>query len=167
MSRDGTLTARREHDTGREALYAAELAAFDGTVYEAVVPFAELVELAARVTAAPWWPAGHIEVVHARSDAGSSSTRQRGDARPVVRVASGQATPATVLHELAHVLAGITAGHGPRYRRAYLDLVGFCWGHTAASWLRNEFDGSWLAVGERDWPQPPVAAEPVAGPIAL
>lgn len=167
MSRDGIVTARREQDAGREALYAAELAAFDGTSYEAWAPFAELVALAAQITEASWWPVGHVEVVPARADAESSSTRQHGNARPVVRVAAGQATPATVVHELAHVLAGVTAGHGPRYRRAYLDLVGFCWGHTAASWLRSELDASRLAVGERDWPAPPVAPSGVPGPIAL
>lgn len=159
--------AQRRADAGREALYAAELAAFDGTSYEAVVPLAELVELAQRVTRAAWWPAGEVPVVAARSDASSSTTRQRGGARPVVRIAAGQATPATVLHELAHVLAGLAAGHGPRFRRAYLDLVGFCWGDTPAAWLRAEFEAARLAVGSRDWAPPPVARGPVTAPIAL
>lgn len=164
---DTSRAAQRSHDAGREALYAAELAAFDGTSYEALVPLAQLVELAGRVTRADWWPAGDVAVVAARADAESSSARQRGDAQPVVRVAAGQSTPATLLHELAHVLAGLEAGHGPRYRRAYLDLVGFCWGETAANWLRTEFEVARLAVGDRDWPAPPLAPSPTPGPIAL
>jgi hypothetical protein len=164
---DPARAARRATDVGREALYAAELAAFDGTSYEGLVPHGELVALACRVTAAHWWPHGHIEVVAARADASSSSTRQRGDTQPVIRLAAGQSTPATLLHELAHVLAGVGAGHGPRYRRAYLDVVGFCWGEAAAQWLRTEFDASKLAVGDRGWPMPPVASGPQPGPIAL
>lgn len=156
------------HDHGREAVYAAELAAFDGTAYEARVPMTALNELADRVTAAGWWPRGPVPVVAARADAASSSTRQRGSTRPVVRVATAQSTPATLLHELAHVLAGLTGGHGPRYRRAYLDLVGFCWGEPAVGWLRDEFLAAHLAIGERDWPVPPIAlAATPAAPIAL
>jgi hypothetical protein len=167
VSTEPIRSAQRATDVGREALYAAELAAFDGTSYEAIAPFDELLELAGRITAAPWWPHGHVDVLAARSDAASSSTRQRGGGRPIIRLAAGQSTPATLLHELAHVLAGVAAGHGPRYRRAYLDVVGFCWGDTAVGWLRAEFDASKLAVGDRDWPMPPVASTLRPGPIAL
>jgi len=163
-------TARRAGDVGREAVYAAELAAFDGTLYEAITPLAELVDLASRVTASSWWPHGSIDVVAARSDARSSSTRQRGAAVPVIRLAAGQMTPATVLHELAHVLAGLGAGHGPTYRRAYLDLVGFALGPTEAGWLREQFDAARLAVAERQgWPAPsgPADHEAIGGAIAL
>lgn len=158
--------ARRGHDHGREALYAAELAAFDGTGYEAVVPLADLAGLADRITSAAWWPCGHVAVVAARADAASSTTRHRPGKTPVIRIAAGQCTPATLLHELAHVLAGPDAGHGPRYRRAYLDLVRFCWGDEPARWLRAEFDVHRLAVGDRAWPVPPVASAS-RGPIAL
>ncbi|HWL43292.1 MAG TPA: hypothetical protein VNQ73_10150 [Ilumatobacter sp.] len=167
MTSEAVHTAQRNNDAGREALYAAELAAFDGTAYEAIVPLAELRDLAAQIFRAGWWPVGPVGVVAARADAESSSTRQRGRAGPVVRLAAGQCTPATLVHELAHVLAGVPAGHGPRYRRAYLDLVSFCWGDTAAGWLRTELEAARLAVGERDWPAPPVAPGPSAGPIAL
>jgi hypothetical protein len=171
-------SAHRQVDAGREAVYAAELAAFDGTSYEALAPITELVELAGSVTGAAWWPHGPIDVVAARSDAGSSSTRQRGAARPAVRLAAGQMTPATVVHELAHVLAGLGAGHGPRFRRAYVDLVTFCWGSDAAGWLRAEFEAAHLPLGAREWPMPAAAsggagrlgdgdARPVGGPIAL
>lgn len=145
---------QRRHDAGREALYAAELAAFDGTSYEAIASFEELVALAEQVTSAAWWPRGPVAVVTARSDARSSSTQQRGVEAPVIRLAAGQFTPATVLHELAHVLAGLPAGHGPRFRCAYLDLVMFAWGQEPAAWLSQEFDNMRLAVGTRHWPLP-------------
>jgi hypothetical protein len=143
-------------DIGREALYAAELAAFDGTSYESLRPFADLSALARRVTDAEWWPHGPVELVAARSDAESSSTRQWASERPVVRLAFGQMTQATLLHELAHVLAGVDAGHGPRFRRAYVDLVGFAWGAEPAGWLRHELDAMRLSLGTRSWPMPPV-----------
>lgn len=153
-------------DVGREALYAAEIAAFDGTSYEVVTDFDELLELVRTVTTAPWWPGDEVAVVRARRDASSSSTRQRGSDAPVVRLAAPQMTPATVLHELAHVLAGVGAGHGEVFRRAYLDLVGFAFGHTEAGWLLDAYAVSGLAPGERRWPAPP-AAHGAVGPIAL
>ena len=142
-------------DRGRAALYAAELAAFDGTSFESVVPIGELQALARQVAAAPWWPHGDVAVVAARSDAASSSTRQRGAARPVIRLARPQMTPATLVHELAHVLAGLTHGHGPRFRRAYLDLAGFLWGEEPAGWLHDAYAAMDLDPGQRAWPPPP------------
>ena len=67
----------------------------------------------ATITTASWWPHGDIAVVPARADADSSSARQRGEDRPTVRLAAPQMTPATLVHEFAHVLAGVGSGHGP------------------------------------------------------
>ena len=47
-------------DDGRAAVYAAEIAAFEGTSYEALAPFDELVVLARTITTASWWPHGDI-----------------------------------------------------------------------------------------------------------
>jgi hypothetical protein len=153
-------------DLGREAVYAAEIAAFEGTSYESLVPIADLHALAARVTGSTWWPHGDTKAVAARSDARSSSTRQRGGARPVVRLAAPQMTAATLVHEFAHVLAGLDAGHGPVFRRAHIDLVGFSFGEHEAGWLFDGYAAMDLAPGERRWPAPPVI--PVAsGPVAL
>lgn len=153
-------------DVGREAVYAAEIAAFEGTSYESVVPFAELLALAELVTAATWWPCGATTVVQARRDASSSSTRQRGSAVPVVRLAAPQMTPATLLHELAHVLAGLGAGHGERFRRAHVDLVGYAFGEHEAGWLLDAYAAVGLEPGERSWPAPPVRGG-AGGPIVL
>ncbi len=153
-------------DDGRAAVYAAEIAAFEGTSYEVLTPFGELVELARTITTASWWPRGDIAVVRARADANSSSARQHGGDRPTVRLAAPQMTPATVVHELAHVLAGVGSGHGPAFRRAHVDLAGYAFGETEAVWLLDAYAAMQLAPGPRAWSQPPVR-DGCAGPLAL
>ncbi len=157
---------RRRTDDGRAAVYAAEIAAFEGTSYESVTGLATLVDLASIVVAAEWWPHGQIAVVAARSDASSSSARQRGAAQPVVRLAKPQMTSATLVHELAHVLAGIPAGHGPAFRRAHVDLVGFVFGEAEAGWLLDAYAAMGLEPGVRAWPSPPIRRG-TGGPVAL
>lgn len=153
-------------DEGRAAVYAAEIAAFEGTSHEVVTAFESLVALAASVVEAAWWPHGPIEVRRARADASSSSARQRGSGAPVVRLAAPQMTPATLVHELAHALAGVGAGHGPRFRRAHLDLVGYVFGDTEAGWLLDAYAHMGLEPGSRGWPSPPVRHR-AGGPVAL
>ena len=132
-------------DHGRAAVYAAEITAFEGTSYESVAPFEELLGLGRLVTSAAWW---------------------RGSEPLVVRLAAPQMTPATVLHELAHVLAGLDAGHGELFRRAHVDLVGYALGDEPATWLVEAYLGMGLRPGLRRWPSPPVRRE-AGGPIAL
>jgi hypothetical protein len=153
-------------DHGREAVYASEIAAFEGTAYEEVVALDQLLQLVDDIVAGEWWPHGRVDVRAARSDARSSSTRQRGGGRPVVRLAGPQMTPATVLHEMAHVLAGLAAGHGPTFRRAHVDLVDSALGERAARWLLDAYARMGLAPGERAWPAPPARRE-ACGPTAL
>ena len=43
-------------DRGRQAVYAAEIAAFEGTSYEVLTSIGPLIDLAATITAADWWP---------------------------------------------------------------------------------------------------------------
>ena len=153
-------------DIGRQAVYAAEIAAFEGTAYESLVGFDELSSLADRVTTASWWPHPPVRVERARADASSSSTRQRGSAAPVVRLAAPQMTLATVLHELAHVLAGVGEGHGPTFRRAHVDLVGYALGADEAGWLLDAYAAVDLEPGERVWASPPLRSGH-GGPIAV
>ena len=153
-------------DDGRAAVYAAEIAAFEGTSYETITEFDELVDLAGLITSASWWPRGAVPVVRARADAGSSSASQRGVDRPTVRLAAPQMTPATLVHELAHVLAGVGSGHGPTFRRAHVDLTGYAFGETEAVWLLDAYAAMQLAPGPRAWAQPPVR-DGCAGPMAL
>lgn len=153
-------------DDGRAAVYAAEIAAFEGTSYEAVTAFETLVALGTTISGADWWPHGPIEVRRARSDASSSSARQRSGTAPVVRLAAPQMTSATLVHEFAHALAGVHAGHGPSFRRAHVDLVGYVFGDTEAGWLLDAYAAMDLAPGARSWPVPPVR-HATGGPVAL
>jgi hypothetical protein len=153
-------------DIGREAVYAAEIAAFEGTSFESVTLFAELLDLAALIADAEWWPHGEIAVVPARADAGSSSTRQRAGTAPVIRLAAPQITPATVVHEFAHVLAGVAHGHDDVFRRAHVDLVGYALGDDPAVWLLDGYAAMGLQPGRRSWEAPPVRRE-AGGPVAL
>jgi hypothetical protein len=153
-------------DRGRAEVYAAELAAYEGTELETVVPFEELVALAGRVTSAEWWPTGRVPVKRARSDARSSATRHSSHA--VIHVAAPQMTPATLVHELAHVLAGVHAGHGELFRRAHVDIASAAFGVERGGWLAEAYAGAGLSVGDRRWPSPLFAPAPASvGPIPL
>lgn len=152
-------------DVGREGVYAAEIAAFEGTHHETLSPYTELVELARLVVESSWWPYGEIEVVPARSDASSSSTRQAGGRAPVIRLAVPQMTPATLVHEFAHVLAGVAHGHDAVFRRAHVDLVGFVFGDEPATWLLDGYASMSLDPGVRAW-SPPLR-HATGGPVAL
>ena len=147
------------------ALYAAELAAFDGTDLEQVQPFATIASLLQRVIDGEWWPGGSVEVRRARADAGSSSTRCVVDAvgdRATISLAATQMTVATAAHELAHVLAGSACGHDASYRRAYLDTVRVMTNvdptdrrmSLHVEQLEEAFAIARLAVGVRSWPAP-------------
>ena len=154
-------------DRGRAEVYAAELAAYEGTDLEAVVAFDELVALADRVMSEAWWPSGRVPVRRARSDARSSATRHTS--RAVIHLAAPQMTPATLIHELAHVLAGVGAGHGELFRRAHVDLASFAFGSERGRWLAEAYAGAGLSLGTRRWPQPPLgdALAVALGPIPL
>lgn len=162
-------------DPEHTALYAAEVAAFDGTDLEEVRPFADVAALIRSVVADAWWPGGAVDVRRARSDAGSSSARCStiGDGtRFTLRLAGPQMTVATAAHELAHVLAGPARGHDGAFRRAYLDVVKVMTNADSTDrrhdlhvqQLVDAFAAAGLSVGERSWPAPPAA---VGGAFAL
>jgi hypothetical protein len=156
-------------DRGRAEVYAAELVAYEGTELEAVVGFDELVALADRVMTQAWWPNGRVPVRRARSDARSSATRHTSHA--VIHLAAPQMTPATLIHELAHVLSGVGAGHGELFRRAHVDMASFAFGAERGGWLAEAYAAAGLSLGRRHWPLPlpvpPPALESVAlGPIS-
>lgn len=143
-------------DTDRAQVYAAEVAAFEGTTAEEIVPFHQVVALSGRVMSDPWWPVAWVEVRRARADAMSSSTRAGCDV--VVRIADPQMTPATLVHELAHVLAGAGSGHGPLFRRAHVDVATVALGAGVAGWLTAAYAGAGLPLAERPWAAPPTGA---------
>jgi hypothetical protein len=147
-------------DRGREAVYAAEEAAFGGTTLALRRSLAELQERARTITDGEWWRqagAPAVDVVAARRTARSSSARPDGRHAAVIRLAAGQFEDATIAHELAHLLAGIDHGHGGRFRAAHLDVVALLGGRRAASLLAEAYSAFGLAAGRRAW-SPPVRA---------
>ncbi|MET0910414.1 MAG: hypothetical protein ABWZ99_13185 [Ilumatobacteraceae bacterium] len=161
-------------DIGRAAVYACEIAAFDGTDLEAVQPFDDVAELIGRVTSGPWWPGPIVRVEVARRGAVSSGAHGPvgGGGSVTVRLAPGQATTATAAHELAHALAGVGHGHDPLYRCAYLDVIRVITnidptdrrGDIHVRQLADAFASAGLSVAERRWPSPDPS---VGGPIVL
>lgn len=159
-------------DGERTAVYAAELAAFEGTDLEQLRPFDELAEVAAEIVTGEWWPGPPVRFQRARTDARSSSTRCADRDGATVRLARRQMTVATVAHELAHALAGSAAGHDAVFRAAYADVVVVITNTVSTdrrrdlhvAQLLDAFAAVGLDIGERRWPAPPAAA---SGAIAL
>jgi hypothetical protein len=163
-------------DADRGAVYAAEVAAFDGTDLEVVVDFDVLRTRVTEVTAGEWWPGPPVDVRPARVGAHSSSARCSESATEhdtvVIRLAARQMTLATAAHELAHALAGPARGHGAEFRRAYLDVIAVITNTDPSDRRRTlhvdqlaaAFDAFGLAIGERRWRPPP---ETASGAIVL
>jgi len=149
-------------DLGRTAAYEAEAAAFGGTDLDEWRPWSEVLAIADGVLAGPWWSvtgAGPV-LVKPASTATVSSTARKVAAGAEVRLARPQWTPATVVHELAHVLAGIDDGHGPSFRAAAIDLATAVGGTGAADALLDADRDLGLVVAERSWPAPYLAEGP-------
>ena len=162
-------------DPDHSAVYAAELAAFDGTDLEEVQPFDMIRGALERVVSESWWSGGIVDVQQARSNASSSSTRcavSEQSLKAIIRLSALQMTVATAAHELAHVLAGVERGHDAVYRRAYLDVVRVITNldttdrrhDTHVSQLADAFARAGLLLGERAWQPPPDA---IGGAFAL
>jgi hypothetical protein len=160
-------------DRERAQVYAAEIAAFDGTDLEQIVGIKKVTRAIDSTLAGEWWPGGAVDVRAARSDAQSSATHCALDdgSTATIAIAAPQATVATGAHELAHALAGVARGHDAIYRRACLDVVqvmtnpdrldGRAMLHVDQ--LADAYAAAGLDVGERAWPEPPS----VGGAIAL
>ena len=154
-------------DRERAQVYAAELAAFDGTDLEAVVGIDAVADAVRSVVHSAWWPRGDISVREMRTDARSSVTRCSTEDGSVldIGIAGPQATIATGAHELAHALAGVAQGHDAVFRRAHLDVLQAMTnldrltarGAVHVDQLVDAYVAAGLAVGERSWPAPPAA----------
>ena len=162
-------------DVGRLAVYACELAAFDGTDLEDERSFEEVERFIRSIAAGPWWTGPVVTVRRARSGTASSvaaGSVGRPGATIEIRLADGQCTVATGAHELAHALAGVEHGHDAVFRRAYLDVVAMGTnldpldrrGTTHVDQLADAFESAGMALAERRWPPPDVGT---VGAIAL
>lgn len=152
-------------DGGRTEVYAAEVAAFDGTDLEVIRSFEEVAAIIAEVAGGAWWPGPSVQVVAARRDSTTSSARRTGDEMTMIRLAAPQLTVATAAHELAHALAGPGEGHSPVFLAAYLDVVAVMTNLDPSDrrrdlhvvQLRAALGAVGLAPGQRAWPAPPEA----------
>jgi hypothetical protein len=163
-------------DAGRAAVYACEVAAFDGTDLEEVTTVDDIARVIDRLVADRWWPGPPVRVEAARRGAASSGTHGPVAASisvPLtIRIAAAQATTATAAHELAHALAGVEHGHDAFYRRAYLDVVEVITnldptdrrGDMHTRQLADAFAAEGLGVASRRWPGP---APEAGGAIVL
>jgi hypothetical protein len=158
-----------------QSVYAAEQTAFGGTDLEELIGFDAAAALIVSITAGEWWPGPLVTVGPARSAANSSSARNvwTTPRNVAISLAAGQLTRATALHELAHALAGVEAGHDARFRRAHLDVVAVGTnidstdrrGDLHVRQLAAAYRDARLGVADRRWAAPP--GRLVGGPIAL
>lgn len=142
-------------DHGRDAVAAVEDAAFGGTVHDEAIDRRALEQALEGVVDGPWWRScgPRVEVVVPRRGARSSSARECGSGVEV-RLTDEQLTIATLVHELAHALAGIDAGHGPWFRAAHVDITAVVGGTAIAAALRLAYRDFDLDVAARTWPAP-------------
>lgn len=145
-------------DRGQVAVAAVEEATFGGTRADIPVDREELHRRLADVVDGPWWRRCGPPVTWStprRSTRSSTARTHPTVGRGVeIRLAEGQLTTATVAHELAHALAGLTAGHGERFRAAHVDVVALLCGARAGESLAASYGAFGLAVGDRAWPAP-------------
>lgn len=147
------------------AVAAAESAAFEATEFDALITRAELQRAFDAATGSEWWvacfagspPALRLVTPPARTQ---TSTARRREGGFEIRVAAGQLNRSTLAHELAHVLAGIDAAHGPLFRRAFVDVATMVGDTLIGEWLGAAFAGFDLAVADRRWPAPWSASGP-------
>jgi hypothetical protein len=136
-------------DAERARTYDAEEAAFGGTRAAEPVAWAELEAYAgalAAVLARAGLDPGPFVLRRGRAGSGRSSALVRPGGPAEVRVAPDDAAPATVTHELAHLLAP-GEGHGAAFRAAHVAVAGVGLGRRGATVLAEEYRRAGLALG--------------------
>ena len=144
-------------DTDRQRVYDAEDAAFSDTSYAERLGERGCRWLLDRVAATAWWAAavGPAPALRpARIDATRSTTVHDGG-RTELRIAPGMDQAHVLSHELAHLVAGTDAGHGPRFRAAHVDVATLLLGRHGADRLGDRYRRGGLRCAARAWPAPP------------
>lgn len=148
----------RVRDSERQRTYDAEMRAFEGTLVEAPLTFAEVLELAHAVTATAWWRGHGSSVTVVRGQGPTIHSRYCQRTGRIV-LTEAQQNPLTLAHELAH--AASSDGHGPHFRASLCALIyGLC-GPRPSAQLQFEFQTAGLTVGTLDLhglPDPPLLA---------
>ncbi len=149
-------------DLERSRTYAAETRAFEGTLAESPLTFAEITDIVSALTATSWWAHHGFGPVHVERGVGVRIHSQACSASGSIVISEAQQTPATVAHELAHLCGGV--GHDAIFRGGEIAIVAAICGPRAARILRDEFDRDSLAIitidPVTDWPDGLLANHP-------
>jgi len=150
------MVGRPTRDSERQRVYDAEDAAFVETSYAERQGERGCRWLVGHVVATPWWAAavGVQPVLKAARADSARSTTVLAAGRAEVRVGPGMDQAHVLSHELAHLVASPSAGHGPRFRAAHLDVATILLGAHGAVRLADSYARAGLVVMGRQWPLP-------------
>lgn len=152
-------------DVNKQKVYDAERLVFAETLFDENMG-AAVVELFDAIVTSPWWryEVGVTPTLEPKRREANHSTAHRTR----VRLAASQEDAWTLVHELAHVAHSNVdrnwehQGHGPEFRRWYVDLMVVAGGPEASERLAKAFIEAGLPLAER------TCAAPVApGPYGL
>jgi putative metallohydrolase (TIGR04338 family) len=104
------------------------------------------------LTASDWWEQRYSHIVRIEAPANNMQKQSvagsyHKDRMGVIKIASTMRNTRTVLHEVAHVVAGNKCGHSSEWARTFLDLVYFAVGSEAYSQLRQEYVDANVDIG--------------------
>jgi hypothetical protein len=148
-------------DRDRQRVYDAEEAAFGGTTMDDRLGWDDVEVLVDAVVADAWWASIALPAPRLQ--------RSRADARTscsdgvVIRICTEGQTALTVVHELAHHVAGHLAWpdgvgeptpHGDRFRATALRVATVVSGSSGSDALERSWHSHRLSVADWAWPEP-------------
>ena len=153
-------------DIHKSRVYYAEKLVFAETLFNEGMG-AAVVELFEAIVTSPWWRS-EVVVTPTLEPKRREANHSTAHGSNKVRLAVSQEDAWTLIHELAHVAHSAVdrtyadQGHGPEFRRWYVDLTVVVGGQEAADRLAKSFIENGLPLAER------TCAAPVApGPYGL
>lgn len=132
-------------DYQRDRLYVAERRHYVALDNPCPIGLRDIQGLVDEIVASDWWAERQpvirrVEVHASRHSGGRSNVRRTATGVVgVIYLCEWARQRGIVLHELAHLLAGVGHRHGPAFARAYLELVERWDSDQAAHQLRQDF----------------------------
>lgn len=153
-------------DVNKSRVYYAERLVFAETLFEEAMGGA-VVELFEAIVASPWWRS-EVGATPKLEPARREANHSYAKGAFLVRLAEHDQNAWSLTHELAHIAHSAVdrthtdQGHGPEFRRWYVDLTVVVGGQEAADRLAKSFIENGLPLAAR------TCADPVAaGPYGL